>query len=113
MGRFQPQFAEPSTVWLMRLIEAIDDVASSAPACEASVIEAFSNRLDLPATPLIPDGFRFRDHPTLVSANTRVDVGMADEHQQQPALELTYRRMKPAGSRRSHLAGAPNWRRKD
>lgn len=81
MGRFQPQFAEPSTVWLMRLIEAMDDVASSAPACEASVIEAFSNRLDLPATPLIPDGFRFRDHPTLVSASARADVGMADEHQ--------------------------------
>jgi hypothetical protein len=82
MGRFQlPRSAEASTAWLMRLIEAMDNVASSAQACEASVVEAFSNRLDLPATPLIPDGFRFRDHPTRVSASASADVAIAYEHQ--------------------------------
>ena len=81
MARLATQSPKNRPDWLVRLIEAMDDVASSAPACEASVIKAFSNRLDLPATPLIPDGFRFRDHPTLVSASARADVGMADEHQ--------------------------------
>ena len=52
MGRAQPPSADtdPDTVWLLALIEAMDEVgASQSQACESSVIRAFGNRLDLPA----------------------------------------------------------------
>jgi hypothetical protein len=50
MGRFQAP-AEPSIVWLKGLVEAMDEVASSAADPPAADREALVNRLDLPAMP--------------------------------------------------------------
>lgn len=68
MGQFQPS-AEPSTIWLVGLIEAIDEVAASAAKAAASDREALADRLELPACrrplgPLIhpaPGAGLFRD----------------------------------------------------
>jgi hypothetical protein len=49
MGRFQPP--EPSTVWLTGLVEAMDEVASSAAKPSATDRKALANRLELPAMP--------------------------------------------------------------
>jgi hypothetical protein len=50
MGQFQG-LIEPSTVWLRGLIEAMDEVASSATKPSATDREALANRLELPAMP--------------------------------------------------------------
>jgi hypothetical protein len=50
MGQFQPP-VDPSTVWLRSLIEAMDQVASSAAQAPATDREALANRLELPAMP--------------------------------------------------------------
>ena len=50
MGRFQPAF-EPSTVWLTGLVEAMDEVATSAAKPSAADRKALANRLELPAMP--------------------------------------------------------------
>ena len=50
MGQFQPS-VEPSTVWLRGLVEAMDEVASSAAQPPATDREALVNRLELPAMP--------------------------------------------------------------
>jgi len=53
MGRPQQQSAEASTLWLAKLIEAMNEVgASQSQACESSVLTAFVNRLTLPAMPV-------------------------------------------------------------
>ena len=60
MGRAQPPSAEASTLWLMALIEAMDEVAATpSQACESSVIRVFGNRLDLPAMPIPPPNTRW------------------------------------------------------
>jgi len=51
MGRAQLPSTDPDTVWLLSLIEAMDEIAASSQACEPSDIKAFSNRLDLPLMP--------------------------------------------------------------
>ena len=56
MGRAQLPPTDPDTVWLLSLIEAMDEIAASSQACEPSDIKAFSNRLDLPLMP--SQGFR-------------------------------------------------------
>ncbi len=56
MGRAQLPSTDPDTVWLLSLIEAMDEIAASSQACEPSDIKAFSNRLDLPLMP--SKGFR-------------------------------------------------------
>jgi hypothetical protein len=64
MGRFQPP-VEPSTVWLRDLVEAMDEVATSAAKPSATDREAFANRLELPAM-LAPPGTFIRppsNHP--------------------------------------------------
>jgi hypothetical protein len=48
MGQFQPIF-EPDAVWLRGLVEAMDEVASSAARPSAADRKAFANRLELPA----------------------------------------------------------------
>ncbi len=48
MGQFQPS-VEPSTVWLRGLVEAMDEVASSAAQPPATDRKALVNRLELPA----------------------------------------------------------------
>src|SRR5258708_26866334 len=48
MGKFQPS-VEPSTVWLRGLVEAMDEVASSAAQPPATDRKALVNRLELPA----------------------------------------------------------------
>jgi hypothetical protein len=50
MGQFQPP-ADPSTVWLSGLIEAMDEVAASAAKPSAADREALATRLELPAMP--------------------------------------------------------------
>ena len=50
MGQFQPA-ADPSTVWLRGLIEAMDEVATSAAKPSAADRKAMANRLELPAMP--------------------------------------------------------------
>ena len=50
MGQFQPA-ADPSTVWLRGLIEAMDEVATSATKPSAADRKAMANRLELPAMP--------------------------------------------------------------
>jgi hypothetical protein len=50
MGQFQPP-ADPSTVWLRGLIEAMDEVAASAAKPSAADREALASRLELPAMP--------------------------------------------------------------
>jgi hypothetical protein len=50
MGQFQPP-ADPSTVWLRSLIDAMDEVASSAAKPSAADRKAMANRLELPAMP--------------------------------------------------------------
>jgi hypothetical protein len=50
MRRFQPAF-EPSSVWLTGLIEAMDEVATSAANASAADRAALANRLKLPAMP--------------------------------------------------------------
>jgi hypothetical protein len=55
MGRAQLS-ADPDTVWLLALIEAMDEVFHPQ-ACEPSDIKAFCNRLDLPAAPSPPMSF--------------------------------------------------------
>jgi hypothetical protein len=50
MGRFPPAL-EPSTVWLTGLIEAMDEVATSAAKPSAADRKALANRLELPAMP--------------------------------------------------------------
>jgi hypothetical protein len=48
MGQFQPP-AEPSTVWLNGLIEAMDEAASSTTKPSAADRKALATRLELPA----------------------------------------------------------------
>src|SRR6476620_10905775 len=48
MGQFQPP-ADPSTVWLRGLIDAMDEVATSAAKPSAADREALATRLELPA----------------------------------------------------------------
>jgi hypothetical protein len=48
MCQFQPP-ADPSTVWLKGLIEAMDEVASSPAKPSAADRKALVNRLELPA----------------------------------------------------------------
>jgi hypothetical protein len=50
MGQFQPP-GDPSTVWLRSLIEAMDEVATSAAKPSAADREALAARLELPAMP--------------------------------------------------------------
>jgi hypothetical protein len=47
MRQFQPP--EPNTVWLTGLVEAMNEVASSAAKPSATDRNAFANRLELPA----------------------------------------------------------------
>jgi len=54
MGRFQPP--EPSIVWLTGLIEAMEEVASSAAQAPATDREALANRLGCPATAQMQTG---------------------------------------------------------
>ena len=39
--------ADPSTVWLADLIEAMEVVAASAERCDPDIVKAFSHRLEL------------------------------------------------------------------
>ena len=48
MDQFQPP-ADPSTVWLTGLVDAMDEVANSAANPSAAHREAMANRLELPA----------------------------------------------------------------
>ena len=48
MDQFQPP-ADPSTVWLTGLVDAMDEVANSAANPSAADREAMANRLELPA----------------------------------------------------------------
>ena len=50
MGQFQPP-ADPSTVWLRGLIDAMEEVAASAAKPSAADRKAMANRLELPAMP--------------------------------------------------------------
>jgi hypothetical protein len=50
MGQFQPP-TDPSTVWLRSLIDATDEVATSAAKPSAADREAMATRLELPARP--------------------------------------------------------------
>lgn len=50
MGRFHPAF-EPSTVWLTDLLEAMDEVATSAAKPSGADRKALADRLELPAMP--------------------------------------------------------------
>ncbi len=53
LGSTQQQSAEASTLWLVALIEAMNEVgASQSQACESSVLTVFGNRLTLPAKPV-------------------------------------------------------------
>jgi hypothetical protein len=56
MGQFQSS-VEPSTVWLRRLVEAMDEVATSPAKPSAADREALINRLELPAMPAPPVAF--------------------------------------------------------
>jgi hypothetical protein len=58
MGRSQSP-VEPSTVWLTGLVEAMDEVASSAATPSAADRKALANRLELPAM-LAPVGTLIR-----------------------------------------------------
>jgi hypothetical protein len=65
MGEFQSP-TDPSTVWLRSLIDAMDEVATSAAKPSAADREALVNRLELPAMPVplaafIPANRRQRD----------------------------------------------------
>jgi hypothetical protein len=48
MGQFQPP-AEPSTVWLNDLVEAMNEVARSPAKSSAADRKALATRLELPA----------------------------------------------------------------
>jgi hypothetical protein len=50
MSQFRPA-AEPATVWLTELIEAINEVASSSAKPSAADRKALAVRLELPAMP--------------------------------------------------------------
>jgi len=57
MGQFQPP-ADPSTVWLRGLIDAMAEVATSAAKPSAAADrEAMATRLELPAMPAPPVAF--------------------------------------------------------
>ena len=47
MARLDTQSRKTRPDWLVRLIEAMDDVAASSRPCESTIIMAFRNRLDL------------------------------------------------------------------
>jgi hypothetical protein len=48
MDQFQPP-ADPTTVWLTGLVDAMDEVANSAANPSAADRKAMANRLELPA----------------------------------------------------------------
>jgi hypothetical protein len=47
MARLATQSPKNRPDWLVRLIEAMDDVAASSRPCESTITTAFRNRLDL------------------------------------------------------------------
>ena len=55
MGVFMDRSTSPNadrrTVWLAGLIEATEVVAASAEPCDPAIMEAFSNRLEMPELP--------------------------------------------------------------
>ena len=48
MGRTVPS-ADPSTVWLVDLIEAAEVLSASAEPCDPAIVEAFGHRLEMRA----------------------------------------------------------------
>jgi hypothetical protein len=76
MGQFQPP-ADPSTVWLRSLVDAMDEVTASAAKASAIDREALANRLELPAMPA-PPGVR---PPAKQSSK---GLGDSSQAQQQP-----------------------------
>jgi len=81
MGQFQPP-ADPSTVWLRGLVEAMDEVATSAAKPSATDREALVNRLELPAMPAPLGPFI---HP-------------ADHHPRDQAARMSVRSLRRARS---------------
>jgi len=73
MGQFQPP-TDPSTVWLRSLIDAMEEVATSASKPFAADRKAMANRLELPAMPaplgplIHPANHRRRDWGSSVDA---------------------------------------------
>ena len=47
MDRSTLTSADPNTVWLADLIEAMEVVAASAERCDPDIVKAFSHRLEL------------------------------------------------------------------
>jgi hypothetical protein len=47
MGRSVVPSADRSTVWLSDLIEATEEIATSAKSCDATIVQAFTHRLQM------------------------------------------------------------------